>query len=143
MTEQRRGEPSGYAPATTTDEVLDGVDLTGTDVLVTGASAGLGLETSRALAARGTHVIMACPTRRKGRRPRLRSVRTCRRWTSSFDPSTSRRPGSVRAFAESFLADHDRLHVLVANAGVMACPASTTADGFETQLGTNHLGHFL
>jgi NAD(P)-dependent dehydrogenase (short-subunit alcohol dehydrogenase family) len=95
---------------TTTDQVLDGIDLAGKLALVTGASGGLGAETARALASKGAHVVIAA---------------------------------SIRAFAERFLARHDALHILVNNAGVMACPEAKTRDGFELQLGTNHLGHFL
>ncbi|MEY2457336.1 MAG: hypothetical protein QOK06_2430 [Acidimicrobiaceae bacterium] len=128
---------------TTTDEVLDGVDLTGTAVLVTGASVGLGEETTRALASRGASVTMAVRDLGRGDAAveRIRSgVPDADIELRELDLASF---ASIRAFASSFLAEHDRLQVLIDNAGVMACPQGTTADGFETQFGTNHLGHFL
>lgn len=132
-----------YGAETTTDEVLEGCDLTGVDILVTGASAGLGRETTRALAAKGAHVIMAVRDMAKGEAAAAtirEAVPSAGLELRTLDLASL---ASVRAFAAGFLADHDRLSVLIANAGVMACPSGTTADGFETQLGTNHLGHFL
>jgi len=134
---------TGFGFETTTDEVLEGIDLTGKRVLVTGASAGLGVETTRALAAHCAEVTMA--------------VRDLGRGTAAMEQVLADVPdaqldvreldladlASIRAFADGFLEDHAELHVLIANAGVMACPQGTTADGFETQFGTNHLGHFL
>lgn len=128
---------------TTTDQVLDGVRLDGRIAVVTGASTGLGLETSRALASAGARVVLA--------------VRSEEKATATATAIGDRVPdallergvldlaslSSVRAFAERFLAGHDRLHLLVNNAGVMFTPFERTADGFELQLGTNHLGHFL
>jgi NAD(P)-dependent dehydrogenase (short-subunit alcohol dehydrogenase family) len=129
-------------PETTTDEVLAGIDLRGRVALVTGASAGLGVETARALAAHGAHVVMA--------------ARDSAKLSNAIDairakhPSASLEAGSVdlaslasvRAFTEAVRAKHDRIHMLIANAGVMATPLAHTADGFELQFGTNHLGHF-
>ena len=128
---------------TTTDEVLDGVDLSGTSVLVTGASAGLGEETTRALAARGARVAMAVRDVARGDAAvaRIRAdVPDADLEVRELDLASL---ASIRAFASSFLAAHDRLNVLIDNAGVMACPQDATADGFELQFGTNHLGHFL
>ena len=128
---------------TTTDDVLEGVDLTGRRVLVTGASTGLGEETTRALAAHGAAVTMGVRDLGRGEAAATR-IRA-----SEPDVDIEVREldlaslASVRAFAAGFLAEHDRLDVLVNNAGVMACPQGTTADGFELQFGTNHLGHFL
>ena len=109
-------------------------DLTGKNVIVTGANSGIGLETARAFAEHGAHVILA--------------VRDPRRGTDAADHipgSTEVRPldladlASVRAFADGLEGDVD---VLINNAGVMAIPERRTADGFEMQIGTNHLGHF-
>jgi NAD(P)-dependent dehydrogenase (short-subunit alcohol dehydrogenase family) len=132
-----------YGAETTTDEVLDGVDLTDRLILVTGASAGLGHEASRALAAHGATVIMTARDRAKGER----AVAAIRERVPAADLELREVDlaslASVRSFTDAFLADHDRLDVLIANAGVMACPFGHTADGFETQFGTNHLGHFV
>jgi NAD(P)-dependent dehydrogenase (short-subunit alcohol dehydrogenase family) len=132
-----------FGAESTTDDVLDGIDLTGKHVLVTGASAGLGVETTRALAAHGASVTMA--------------VRDLTKGAAAMDEIQAAVPGaeldlrkldladleSVRTFAHGFVEDHPTLDILIANAGLMACPQGTTADGFELQFGTNHLGHFL
>jgi NAD(P)-dependent dehydrogenase (short-subunit alcohol dehydrogenase family) len=128
---------------TTTDEVLAGVDLHGTQAIVTGASTGLGLETARALAAVGAHVVLA------GRDPARidAAVATVREQV----PDGQLEAGmldltsldSVRDFASWFATTHPHLHLLVNNAGVMYTPLERTAEGFEMQFGTNHLGHFL
>ena len=134
--------PAFHAESTT-DDVLEGIDLTGKRIVVTGASAGLGLETTRALAARGASVTMAVRDLAKGTAARdevLVAVPGADLELRALDLADL---ASVRAFATGFLADHPQVHVLIANAGVMACPQGTTTDGFETQLGTNHLGHFL
>ena len=128
---------------TTTDEVLAGVDLQGTVAMVTGASTGLGLETARALAAAGADVTLAVRTAERG----AAAEATIR----DRVPQASLECGlldltslaSVRDFAAWFAARHDRLSIMVNNAGVMATPFERTADGFELQFGTNHLGHFL
>ena len=128
---------------TTTDDVIDGVDLTGTIAVVTGASAGIGVETARALAAAGARVVLA--------------ARNVERTEAAAESIRERVPGAavevgtldltsldrVRAFADWYLAQHDELQLLVNNAGVMYTPFERTAEGFEMQFGTNHLGHFL
>src|SRR6185436_18444842 len=118
-------DPATFGAATTTDEVLEGLDLAGKRILVTGGSSGIGQEAARALAAHGAEVVLTARDVGSGEAVELASL------------------ASVRAFADRFLARYDRLHVLVNNAGVMACPFGKTADGFEQQFGTNHLGHFL
>jgi len=117
-------------------------DLSGRTVVVTGANSGLGLEASSMLAGAGAHVVLAC--RDPGRAAAaLASIRAqhprASVETAALDLASL---ASVRSFAEAFAGAHDRLHVLLNNAGVMAVPRRTTADGFELQLGTNHLGHF-
>ena len=127
----------------TTDEVLEGVDLTGKRILVTGASAGLGAETTRALAAHGAAVTMAVRDLDKGAAAMesiLEQVPDAQLDLRQLDLADL---SSIRTFAHGFLEDHEVLHVLIANAGVMACPEGRTVDGFEMQFGTNHLGHFL
>lgn len=128
---------------TTTDEVLDGVDLSGRQVVVTGAASGLGRETARAMAAHGASVVMLARSedRATGAVVELTELGVGGRLEAGVVDLGDL--SSIRAFATQFLADHDRIDVLVNNAGVMACPLGRTADGFETQFGTNHLGHFL
>jgi len=138
---EQDAQMTDFGSESTTDDVLDGVDLTGRTVLITGASAGLGVETSRALAAHGAAIVTGVRDPAKA---------TANLAQAGLDPATvDIRPldlaslDSVRAFTDGVLADHQHLDVLIANAGVMACPEGRTADGFETQFGTNHLGHFV
>jgi NAD(P)-dependent dehydrogenase (short-subunit alcohol dehydrogenase family) len=132
-----------FDATTTTDEVLDGVDLSGRTAVVTGASGGLGLETARSLASHGATVVIAARDRAK-----------CDAAAASIQEQVPGAEvdvvlvdlsslGSVRAAAAEVAQRHPRVDLLVDNAGVMACPLARTADGFEMQFGTNHLGHFL
>jgi NAD(P)-dependent dehydrogenase (short-subunit alcohol dehydrogenase family) len=133
-----------FGAESTTDEVLDGVDLRGQRILVTGASAGLGVETARALAAHGAQVVGAVRDLEKGRRAtevvRERAADGGGLELIELDLASL---ASVRAAADALLADGAPFDVVIANAGVMACPKGQTIDGFETQFGTNHLGHFV
>ena len=128
---------------TTTEDVLTGVDLRGKRALVTGASGGLGLETARALAAAGAEVFLAARDAAKtaAALDTIRATVPDARLESGVLDLASL--VSVRDFAKQYLATHDRLDLLINNAGVMATPFGHTADGFELQLGTNHLGHFV
>jgi NAD(P)-dependent dehydrogenase (short-subunit alcohol dehydrogenase family) len=126
-----------FGSDSTTDEVLDGVDLGGRRVLVTGVSAGLGIETARALTARGAEVVGAARDLGKAR------VATAHIPGLALEELDLASLISVRACADRLIAAGRPFDVIIANAGVMACPKGTTADGFETQFGTNHLGHFL
>jgi NAD(P)-dependent dehydrogenase (short-subunit alcohol dehydrogenase family) len=131
-----------YGADTTTDEVIAGIDLTGKLAVVTGASAGIGVETARTLASAGARVVMAVRDTAKGEKAAAQireSVPDAQLEIRELDLSSL---ASVRAFGESFRADHDSLDLLINNAGVMACPQAQTSDGFDMQLGTNHLGHF-
>jgi NAD(P)-dependent dehydrogenase (short-subunit alcohol dehydrogenase family) len=134
---------SSYGPDTTTDEVLEGIDLSGKRILITGSSSGLGEESARALCSKGAAISMAA------RNPEKNDAAAARIREKVPDADLELRRldlgslESVRGFAKGFLADHQRLDVLLDNAGVMCCPQGTTSDGFETQLGTNHIGHFL
>lgn len=132
-----------FGAGTTTDEVLEGIDLTGRVVLITGGSSGLGQETARALAAHGAEVVLTARDVPKGEAVAAEIQRATGNAAVSVEALELGSLASVRAFAQRFLARHDRLHVLINNAGVMACPFGKTADGFEQQFGTNHLGHFL
>jgi len=126
----------------TTDQVLAGIDLAGTLALVTGGSSGLGAETARALAARGAEVIITARDTAKGEQ-----VAAAIAGTTGGQVAVEQLEldslASVRDFARRFLEHHNTLQLLINNAGVMACPAGKTAEGFERQFGTNHLGHFL
>ena len=132
-----------FGAESTTDEVLAGTDLTGSVALVTGASTGLGWETTRALAVSGARVLLAVRDDDKG----AAAVATIR----AAHPDAVVEYGlleldslaSVRQFAAWVATRTDRLQLLINNAGVMATPLGHTADGFERQFGTNHLGHFL
>jgi len=126
-----------------TDWSVDGMPpMDGKRVVVTGANSGIGFEGTKAFAQAGASVVMACRSVERGERA-AEQVRTA-------VPDADLRVGrcdladldSVRKFADRVCAVDDDLHVLCNNAGVMAVPRSETADGFETQLGVNHLGHF-
>ncbi|WP_312160960.1 SDR family NAD(P)-dependent oxidoreductase [Phenylobacterium sp.] len=133
-----------FGATSTTDEVLAGVDLSGKRILVTGASAGLGVETARVLAARGANVVGAARDLAKAERA-TQEVRDQAANGGSLELVALDLAdlASVRACADALLADGRPFDVIIANAGVMATPLGRTADGFETQFGTNHLGHFV
>ena len=128
----------------TTEDVLAGVDLTGKRALVTGASAGIGVETARVLAARGAHVVGAARNLDKARGA-LDKARTEAGSGGTIEllELDLASLASVRAAADAQLAAGQPFDLIINNAGVMACPKGQTADGFETQFGTNHLGHFV
>jgi NAD(P)-dependent dehydrogenase (short-subunit alcohol dehydrogenase family) len=133
-----------FGAASTTDEVLQGVNLQGKRVLVTGASAGLGVETARSLASHGAEVIGAARDLSKAQAATAQVRAQARNGGSleliQLDLASL---DSVRRCADGLLAAGKVFDVIIANAGVMACPKGTTSDGFETQFGTNHLGHFV
>lgn len=131
--------------SSTTDDVLDGLDLKGKRILVTGASAGLGVETCRALAAHGATVVGAVRDIAKGQRATaaVQEAAAANGGAFSLIELDLASLASVRAAADKLNAAGEKFDVVIANAGVMACPKSQTADGFETQFGTNHLGHFV
>jgi NAD(P)-dependent dehydrogenase (short-subunit alcohol dehydrogenase family) len=126
----------------TTDEVLRGIDLTGKRALVTGVSAGLGIETARALAAHGAEVLGTARDLQKGERA-TQHIRDAYGERFSLLELDLANLASVRAAADRVRAAGKPLDIVIANAGVMATPFGRTADGFETQFGTNHLGHFV
>jgi NAD(P)-dependent dehydrogenase (short-subunit alcohol dehydrogenase family) len=133
-----------FGAESTTDEVLAGVDLSGKRILVTGVSAGLGVETARSLAAHGAWVVGAARDIDKARRAadqvRAQAVNGGGLELVELDLASL---ASVRACADALNAAGEPFDVIIANAGVMATPFGKTADGFETQFGTNHLGHFV
>ena len=136
--------PGPFGAQSTTDDVLEGVDLGGKRILVTGVSAGLGLETARALAAHGAQVVGA-----------VRDFAKAEAATAPVRDQAATGGGlelvavdlaslaSVRACADALVAAGKPFDAVIANAGIMACPKSQTSDGFEMQFGTNHLGHFV
>jgi NAD(P)-dependent dehydrogenase (short-subunit alcohol dehydrogenase family) len=127
---------------TTTDELLEGADLSGTVVLVTGASAGIGLETTRALATHGATVIAAVRNVAKAEAA-LAEAGIGADHDVTIEEVDLASLESVRAFTDRITGAYDHLDLLIANAGLMACPQGKTADGFDLQFGTNHLGHFV
>jgi NAD(P)-dependent dehydrogenase (short-subunit alcohol dehydrogenase family) len=133
-----------FGPDTTTEQVLEGIDLTGRRAIVTGASGGLGAETARALASRGARVTLAARKLDKAGAV----AESIRKSTGNPNvdvgaPLELMDPDSVRAFAEQWLRENDALHILVNNAGVMFSPLERNALGWEMQFATNHMGHFL
>jgi NAD(P)-dependent dehydrogenase (short-subunit alcohol dehydrogenase family) len=128
-----------FGAESTTDQVLEGVNLSGKRILVTGASAGLGVETIRALAAHGASIIGAARDLDKAKQALGRAGVTGVELAELDLASLA----SVRKAADHLLSQGKKFDVIIGNAGVMACPQGKTADGFETQFGTNHLGHFV
>ena len=135
--------PSGFGPDSTADEVLAGIDLRGRTALVTGATGGLGLETARALATHGAEVILAGRDATK----LAAAVTALRAQTGSEHLHTTTLDlvdlASVRACAADVTARFPTIHLLINNAGVMACPLARSKEGCELQFASNHIGHFL
>jgi len=133
-----------WGATSTADEVLSGIDLHGKRVLVTGVSAGIGVETARALAAHGAQVTGAARDLEKAAAATAQVRKDAEANGGSFELVALDLASlkSVRACAEGLLKKGEPFDVVIANAGVMATPFGHTADGFETQFGTNHLGHF-
>ena len=132
-----------FGAETTASEVAEGIDLNGKVALVTGGSSGLGQETARVLAERGAHVTLTARDMPKGETVAAAIRASTGNQHVEVDELELGSLKQIRAFAQRFLACHPALHILVNNAGVMACPPAKTADGFELQFGSNHLGHFL
>jgi NAD(P)-dependent dehydrogenase (short-subunit alcohol dehydrogenase family) len=138
-------EATSFGATSTTDDVLSGVNLKGKRILVTGVSAGLGVETARSLAAHGAQVIGAARDLNKAKAATEQVRKDAAANGGSFElvEIDLANLKSVRAGADGLLAKGEPFDVVIANAGVMATPFGHTADGFETQFGTNHLGHFV
>jgi NAD(P)-dependent dehydrogenase (short-subunit alcohol dehydrogenase family) len=134
-----------FDATSTTDEVLSGIDLKGKRVLVTGVSAGIGIETARSLAAHGAEVIGAARDLGKAESATAQVRKDAAAGGGRFDLIALDLASlkSVRACADALLARGQSFDVVIANAGVMATPFGHTVEGFETQFGTNHLGHFV
>jgi NAD(P)-dependent dehydrogenase (short-subunit alcohol dehydrogenase family) len=128
--------PSGFGAKTTAREVLAGRRLDGVVAIVTGGYAGVGLETTRALAEAGATVVVPARSAEKARAAVAGIPRVELASLELMDPA------SIDAFAAQFLASGRPLHALIDNAGIMRTPLTRDARGFESQLATNHLGHF-
>jgi len=134
-----------FGATSTTDDVLSGVNLHGKRILVTGVSAGLGVETARSLAAHGAQVVGAARDliKAEAASSQVREDAAANGGSLELVALDLASLKSVRACADGLLAKGKPFDVVIANAGVMATPFGHTADGFETQFGTNHLGHFV
>src|SRR3984957_6678335 len=134
-----------WGATSTTVDVLSGIDLHGKRILVTGVSAGIGVETARALAAHGAQIVGAARDLEKaeGATAEVRKAAAANGGSFALVALDLASLKSVRACADELLARGEAFDVIIANAGVMATPFGHTADGFETQFGTNHLGHFV
>jgi NAD(P)-dependent dehydrogenase (short-subunit alcohol dehydrogenase family) len=128
---------------TTADEVLEGIDLRGRVAVVTGASGGLGAETARALASKAADVTLGCRDAERGECVAADIRRATGNDAVRADALDLLDRASIRTFAQRFLARHPQLHMLINNAGVMACPFARSPEGWEVQFATNHVGHFL
>src|ERR1700692_2247026 len=138
-------EATSFGATSTTEDVLSGVNLKGKRILVTGVSAGLGVETARSLAAHGAPVVGAARDLNKAKTAteQVRNDAAANGGSLELVELDLANLKSVRACADRLLAKGEPLDVVIANAGVMATPFGHTADGFETQFGSNHLGHFV
>ncbi|KAF3335703.1 short-chain dehydrogenase TIC 32 [Carex littledalei] len=134
---------SGFSWYSTAEEVTDGIDASGLTAIVTGASSGIGTETTRVLALRGAHVVMGVRNVSAGATVKneiLKEIPNAQIDVLELDLTSM---ASVRKFASDFKAMNLPLNILINNAGVMATPFSLSKDGIELQFATNHVGHFL
>ena len=133
---------SKFGERTNALEVIEGIDLKGKEAIVTGAASGIGVETARALAQAGARVIIAARDLDKAESV----ARDIRESTGNSNVEVEKIEldslESVHAFVKRFLDKKRPLHILINNAGIMASPKTYTIDGFESQFGTNHMGHF-
>ncbi|OZM72720.1 oxidoreductase [Amycolatopsis antarctica] len=136
MTQKQRPIGSGFTAASTADEVLEDIGLSGTNVIVTGGHVGLGLETTRALSGAGASVTVGVrdPDRAAPALAGIERVELAR--LDLLDPA------SIDAFAAGYVGSGRPLHILINNAGIMGGPLFRDARGYESQFATNHLGHF-
>ncbi|KAB8191612.1 SDR family NAD(P)-dependent oxidoreductase [Nonomuraea phyllanthi] len=136
MTQKQQPIGSGFTAASTADEVLKGIDLSGRNVIVTGGHRGIGLETTRALSKAGASLTVA-----------VRNPDGAASALAGIERAEAGRldlldPASIDAFVARYLGSGRPLHILVNNAGIMAGPLVRDARGYESQFATNHLGHF-
>src|SRR5689334_4141570 len=128
--------PSGFNATSTVHDVIKGIDLHGKTAIVTGGYAGIGLETVKTFVAAGATVIVPARDTAKAA-ANLQGVRNV-----TIEKMDLMDPVSIDQFAQQFLALHDTLHLLINNAGIMWVPLQRDKRGYESQLATNHLGHF-
>lgn len=134
---------SGFSASSTAEEVTQGIDATGLTAIVTGASSGIGAETTRILAMRGAHVVMAVRNVKSGEEVKesiLKEIPRAKLDVMELDLGSME---SVRKFASEYNSTGYPLNILINNAGVMAPPFMLSQDNIELQFATNHLGHFL
>jgi NAD(P)-dependent dehydrogenase (short-subunit alcohol dehydrogenase family) len=136
MTTPQQSIGSGFGAASTAQDVLRGIDLTGRLALVTGGYSGIGLETTRALAAAGARVVVPA------RRPPSAAEQLSGIPGTEVDALDLGDLDSVRGFAERFLASGRSIDLMINSAGIMACPETRVGPGWEAQFATNHLGHY-
>jgi NAD(P)-dependent dehydrogenase (short-subunit alcohol dehydrogenase family) len=138
-------EAKAFGATSTTEDVLSGIDLRGKRILVTGVSAGLGVETARSLAAHGANVIGAARDLAKAETATAQIRKDAAANGGSFElvELDLASLASVRKCADQLLRKGEPFDVIIANAGIMGTPFTYTVDHFERQFGTNHLGHFL
>jgi NAD(P)-dependent dehydrogenase (short-subunit alcohol dehydrogenase family) len=134
MTTPQHKIGSGFGFSSTADDVLAGIDLSGRLAIVTGGYSGIGIETTRALARAGAHVVV--PARR------VEPAREALGDIAEVDQLDLGDLDSVHGFADRFLASGRDVHIMIDSAGIMACPETRVGPGWEAQFATNHLGHF-
>ncbi|GAB3924435.1 SDR family NAD(P)-dependent oxidoreductase [Larkinella terrae] len=127
---------SGFTATSTTDDVIRGIDLSGKTAIVTGGYAGIGLETVKTFSRAGASVLVPARDRSKAAR-NLAGIPNV-----TIEEMDLMNPASIDAFARKFLLTEKPLHLLINNAGIMWVPLQRDARGYESQLATNHLGHF-
>ena len=132
-----------FGHGTEAGDVVKGVSLAGKTAIVTGGASGLGVETARALLKAGAAVTLPVRSPERG----AEVAKSLSEDTGNPNISVTQMDlidyASVRAFTDAFLKDHDRLDILINNAGIMACPLARSPEGYESQFATNHLGHML
>ena len=133
---------NSFGHHSTTDDVLDGIDLSGKRALVTGGASGIGAETVRALAAKGAEVIIAARNEEYANKVKADVITLTGNDKIEFLFLELASLAKIKASADEFLSRFDDLDLLINNAGIMACPLDQTEDGFEMQFGSNHIGHF-
>ena len=141
MSRQGSAKPR-FGRTSTAMEVIQGHDLSGKEIIVTGGASGIGVETVRALAKAGARVVIATRNLKQAQEVAQRLMKETGSNKIEAERLDLASLKSVHEFAKNFLAKKRPLHILVNNAGVMACPLSYTEDGLEMQIGTNHFGHF-
>jgi len=138
-----KSKKQSFGKRSTAETVARDAKLDGKNVIVTGANTGIGKETARVMAVKNANVFVACRDTKKGND----TVEQLKQLTGNsnifFEQLDLSSLASVRDFAKRFNARNIPLHLLINNAGVMMPPYTKTADGFELQIGTNHIGHFV